>query len=149
MAALLNSNFPARVYYVSQGGFATHFGQKNTHPGLMKQWSEAVKAFHDDLVRLKQDDRVLMLTFSEFGRRVKENFSQGTDHGVAGPVFAYGTPVAGGVIGKHPSLTDLDKGDLKTAIDFRRIYSGIARDWMGVDPGPVVGGDFEPLSLLG
>ncbi len=149
VAALINSNFPARVYYVSQGGFDTHFGQKNTHPGLMKEWSEAVKAFHDDLVRLKQDHRVLMLTFSEFGRRVKENFSQGTDHGVAGPVFAYGTPVAGGVIGKHPSLTDLDKGDLKTAIDFRRIYAGIARDWIGVDPGAVVGGDFEPLSLLG
>ena len=114
----------------------------------MKAWSEAVKAFHDDLVHLKQDHRVLMLTFSEFGRRVKENFSQGTDHGVAGPVFLYGSPVAGGVIGDHPSLSDLDKGDLKPATDFRRLYAGIARDWMEVDPAVVVGDEFEPLSLL-
>ena len=102
-----------------------------------------------DLVRLKQDHRVLMLTFSEFGRRVKENFSQGTDHGVAGPVFLYGSPVAGGVVGDHPSLTDLDQGDLKHATDFRRIYAGIAKDWMGVDPAQVVGGEFSPLSLFG
>ncbi len=148
VAALINADFPARVYYVSQGGFDTHFGQKNAHPGLMSEWSQAVKAFHEDLVRLKQDDRVLMLTFSEFGRRVRENFSQGTDHGVAGPVFLYGTPVAGGVIGQHPSLTDLDKGDLKATRDFRTIYAGIARDWMKVDPEKVVSGDFEPLSFL-
>ena len=68
VAALINAGFPARVYYVSQAGFDTHFGQKNAHPGLMTEWSQAVKAFHDDLVRLKQDHRVLMLTFSEFGR---------------------------------------------------------------------------------
>jgi uncharacterized protein (DUF1501 family) len=148
VAALINADFPARVYYVSQGGFDTHFGQRNAHPGLMTEWSAAVKAFHDDLIRLKQDHRVLMLTFSEFGRRVKENFSQGTDHGVAGPVFLYGTPVAGGVIGDHPSLTDLDKGDLKSATDFRTIYAGIARDWMEVDPGSVIGKEFEPLSFL-
>ena len=114
----------------------------------MKEWSQAVKAFHDDLVRLKQDRRVLMLTFSEFGRRVKENASQGTDHGVAGPVFLYGTPVAGGVIGDHPSLTDLDKGDLKSGTDFRTIYAGIARDWMKVDPARIIGDEFKPLSFL-
>ena len=148
VAALINANFPARVYYVSQAGFDTHFGQKNAHPKLMKDWSQAVKAFHDDLVRLKQDHRVLMLSFSEFGRRVKENFSQGTDHGVAGPVFLYGTPVAGGVIGDHPSLTDLDKGDLKPATDFRTIYAGIARDWMQVDPAMVIGKEFTPISFL-
>jgi uncharacterized protein (DUF1501 family) len=148
VAALIDADFPARVYYVSQGGFDTHFGQKNAHPGLMKEWSQAVKAFHEDLVRLKQDHRVLMVTFSEFGRRVKENFSQGTDHGVAGPVFLYGTPVAGGVAGDHPSLTDLDKGDLKSATDFRTIYAGIARDWMEVDPAKVVGEEFKPLSFL-
>ena len=79
-AALINASFPARVYYMSQTGFDTHFGQKSAHPGLMTEWSQAVKAFHDDLVRLNQDHRVVMLTFSEFGRRVKENFSQGTDN---------------------------------------------------------------------
>jgi uncharacterized protein (DUF1501 family) len=68
---------------------------------------------------------------------------------VAGPVFVYGTPVAGGVVGDHPSLTDLDKGDLKPAIDFRSIYAGIARDWIGVDPAEVIEGEFTPLSLLG
>jgi uncharacterized protein (DUF1501 family) len=148
VAALINSGFPARVYYVSQGGFDTHFGQKNVHSGLMTEWSQAAKAFHDDLVRLKQDHRVLMLTFSEFGRRVKENFSQGTDHGVAGPVFVYGTPVKGGVIGDHPSLTDLDKGDLKSSTDFRSVYTSIARDWMGVDPAKVINEKFKPLSIL-
>ena len=148
VAALINADFPARVYYVSQGGFDTHFGQQNVHPGLMAEWSQAVKAFHDDLVRLKQDHRVLMLTFSEFGRRVKENFSQGTDHGVAGPVFLYGTPVAGGVIGDHPSLSDLNKGDLKSATDFRTIYAGIAQDWMEVDPARVIGEQFKPLPFL-
>lgn len=91
---------------------------------------------------------MLLLTFSEFGRRVKENFSLGTDHGVAGPVFAYGTPVAGGVIGDHPSLTDLDKGDLKSAVDFRDVYAGIVRDWIGVDPAKVIGEEFRPISLL-
>lgn len=148
VAALINADFPARVYYVSQGGYDTHFGQKNVHPGLMTEWSQAVKAFHDDLLRMKQDHRVLMLTFSEFGRRVKENFSQGTDHGVAGPVFVYGTPVKGGVVGKHPSLTDLEKGDLKSATDFRKIYAGIAKDWMEVDPAKVIGKEFKPLPIL-
>lgn len=148
VAALINADFPARVYYVSQGGYDTHFGQRNTHPNLLTEWSESVKAFHEDLVRMKQDERVLMLTFSEFGRRVRENFSQGTDHGVAGPAFVYGTPVAGGVVGDHPSLTDLEGGDLKYSIDFRSIYAGIARDWMEVDPTAVVGGDFSPLALI-
>jgi uncharacterized protein (DUF1501 family) len=92
VASLINADFPARVYYVSQGGYDTHYGQTNVHGKLMTEWSQAVKAFHDDLVRLKQDHRVLMLSFSEFGRRVKENYSLGTDHGVAGPVFLYGTP---------------------------------------------------------
>lgn len=148
VAALINSDFPARVCYVSQGGYDTHFGQKNSHPGLMAEWSQAAKAFHDDLVRLKQDHRVLMLTFSEFGRRVKENFSQGTDHGVAGPVFLYGSPVKGDIVGEHPSLTELDNGDLKSAIDFRSIYAGIARDWMGVDPAKVVEEKVEPLGFI-
>ena len=114
----------------------------------MKEWAESVKVFHEEMVRLKQDHRVLMLTFSEFGRRVRENFSQGTDHGVAGPAFLYGSPVKGGVIGKHPSFTDLDKGDLKSSIDFRSIYAGIAKDWMQVDPSKVVEGDFEPLKFV-
>lgn len=148
VAALIKAKFPARVYYVSLGGFDTHFGQKNVHPGLMTQWSEAVKTFHDELTVMDQDHRVLILSFSEFGRRVKENFSQGTDHGVAGPVFLYGTAVAGGVIGEHPSLTDLDKGDLKSSADFRTIYAGIARDWMQADPAKVVGEQFKPLSFL-
>ena len=148
VAALINADFPARVYYVAQGGYDTHFGQKNTHPNLMKEWAESVKVFHEEMVRLKQDHRVLMLTFSEFGRRVRENFSQGTDHGVAGPAFLYGSPVKGGVIGKHPSFTDLDKGDLKSSIDFRSIYAGIAKDWMQVDPSKVVEGDFESLKFV-
>ena len=113
VAALIQGGFPAQVYYLALGGFDTHFNQAAVQPKLMTQWGGAVKAFWTDLKRQKLDHRVVILTFSEFGRRTAENYSKGTDHGAAGPMFVYGTPVKGGIYGKHPSLTDLDQGDLK------------------------------------
>ena len=148
VAALIDQGFPAHVYYVSLGGFDTHFNQASAHTNLMKQWSSAVKAFWTDLKRLKQDRRVVIMTFSEFGRRTAENYSKGTDHGVAGPMFVYGSPVVGGVYGKHPSLTDLDKGDLKMSVDFRRVYATILKDWLRMDPGKTLKGEWETLPLF-
>jgi uncharacterized protein (DUF1501 family) len=93
-------------------------------------------------------ERVVLLCFSEFGRRVEENGSQGTDHGTAGPVFLAGPPVRGGLVGDTPRLLDLEHGDLKMGVDFRRVYAGVLRDWLGLSPRAALGGDFEPLPLF-
>jgi len=90
----------------------------------------------------------VVLAFSEFGRRVQENGSGGTDHGVAGPVFLAGSAVQGGFFGEHPSLSDLDQGDLKMSIDFRRVYATILKDWLGIEPAPVLGGTYAPAELF-
>ena len=94
------------------------------------------------------DQRVVVLAFSEFGRRVQENGSAGTDHGVAGPVFLAGAPVRGGLIGKHPSLSDLDQGDLKPSIDFRRIYATLLNRWLGADSQAILSQAFDALPCL-
>jgi uncharacterized protein (DUF1501 family) len=88
------------------------------------------------------------MTFSEFGRRAKENGSKGTDHGSAAPMLLVGGKVKAGAIGEHPSLTDLDDGNLKFATDFRRVYAGVLKDWLGLDPVPVVGDKFPPVPLF-
>jgi uncharacterized protein (DUF1501 family) len=92
--------------------------------------------------------RVALLAFSEFGRRVKENASRGTDHGAAAPVFVCGGQVQAGVKGKYPSLTDLDDGDLKFHTDYRRIYAALLKDWLKVDPLPILGDGHKPLELF-
>jgi uncharacterized protein (DUF1501 family) len=88
------------------------------------------------------------LAFSEFGRRLEENASEGTDHGVAGPLFLAGAPLAGGLVGEHPSLTDLDSGDLKASIDFRQVYATLLNEWLNVSPRAVLGEEFDRLSIL-
>jgi uncharacterized protein (DUF1501 family) len=92
---------------------------------------------------------VLVLAFSEFGRTVKENASGGTDHGTTGPVFLAGPGVKSGLIGTAPSLTDLQDGEPKMTVDFRRVYGTVLREWLGLDPNAAVGGTFEPLPLFG
>jgi uncharacterized protein (DUF1501 family) len=89
-----------------------------------------------------------VLCFSEFGRRVAENASQGTDHGTAGPVFLAGPRVRAGLVGDTPRLLDLENGDLKMGVDFRRVYAGVLHDWLGLPPRTALGGDFEPLPLF-
>jgi uncharacterized protein (DUF1501 family) len=91
---------------------------------------------------------VLVLSFSEFGRRVKENGSRGTDHGVAGPMFLFGSQVQGGLYGEHPSLTELVNGDLDMAVDFRRVYATVLDGWLAASSQQVLGETFEPLDLL-
>lgn len=149
VAQLIDAGLSTRVFYLTLGGFDTHSQQSNAHGALLRQLGDAVKAFHDDLKARGHGDRVLTLCFSEFGRRVRENATRGTDHGAAAPLFLAGNPVRAGVHGKHPSLTDLDDGDLKHHTDFRRVYAAVLEDWLGLPSREVLGGTFDPLNVVG
>ena len=146
VAAMIAANLPTRVYYVSLGGFDTHANQPGRHDRLLAEYARGVRAFWDDLRRLGHAERTLMMSFSEFGRRVAQNGSNGTDHGAAAPMFLFGPSVKPGVLGTHPSLTDLDNGDLKFTADFRAVYATVLQDWLKEDPTPILGGrDTLPL----
>ncbi len=148
IARLLKGGFGSRIYYTSQSGYDTHAAQIQTHFGLLSELSGALKAFLDDLAAAKLADRVVVVCFSEFGRRVAENGSSGTDHGTAGPVLLAGPGVQAGVAGKYPSLTDLDDGDLKCTVDFRQIYATLLDNWLGLNSKAALGGHFASLGLL-
>lgn len=148
VAAMIRGELPTRVYYVSLGGFDTHAGERARHDNLMKQFAQGVRAFWQDMERQKNDQRVLMMTFSEFGRRVAQNASGGTDHGTAAPMFLFGSSVKAGVIGKHPSLTNLDQGDLRFTTDFRSVYGSILQNWLDASAPAVLGGNFPTLPIV-
>jgi len=148
VAAMIRAGLPTRVYYVTLGGFDTHSAQPGTHANLLSSLASSLKAFYEDLKKQGNDARVLTMTFSEFGRRVGQNASNGTDHGTAAPMFLAGPMVRPGVIGNHPSLTDLDEGDLKYALDFRSVYAGILQDWLKSPIEPVLGGPVRPALLI-
>jgi uncharacterized protein (DUF1501 family) len=148
IAAMINGGLPTRVYYVSLGSFDTHAQERNTHDRLMQQLAEGLAAFWADLSAQKNDDRVLMMTFSEFGRRVEQNASGGTDHGAAAPMLLFSKSIHPGLIGKHPSLKDLDQGDLKYAIDFRSVYAGVLEKWLQTPAVPILGPGFDPLAIV-
>ena len=120
----------ARVYYLIQPGYDTHALQLPTQATLLGEFSRSIRAFLDDLAAAKLADRVLLMAFSEFGRRPDENGSLGTDHGTAGPLFLAGTRVKAGLIGETPRLGELVDGDLKWSIDFRRIYATLLDQWL-------------------
>ncbi len=150
VARLIDSGLETRIYYVSLDGFDTHANQRQTHANLMTELSESVTAFINDLATRGHLDRTTVLMFSEFGRRVKENASLGTDHGAAAPLFLAGgrlrTP---GVVGKHPSLADLDReGDLKFHTDFRSVYAAILSDRLGASAREVLGAEHSALPLF-
>ncbi|MDB5385235.1 MAG: hypothetical protein JWM11_881 [Planctomycetaceae bacterium] len=147
VAQLIDAEVSERIYFTALGGFDTHADQPLFHGNLLTELSESLAAFHADLKHHGHDKRVVVLTFSEFGRRVKENGSKGTDHGAAGPVFLSGGAVKGGVHGAHPSLTDLDDGDLKFHTDFRSIYATLLDDWLGVSSRELLGEQFPKLGL--
>jgi uncharacterized protein (DUF1501 family) len=131
------------------GGFDTHANQKVNQDKLFGQMGDAVEAFMQDLANMKRQDDVTIMTFSEFGRRVKQNGSNGTDHGTAEPMFIIGNSVQGGMYGTYPSLSDLDNnGDLKFNADFRSVYAGILRDVVGADPAPILAGSYDPLAVI-
>lgn len=148
VARLLKAGLGARVFYTVQSGYDTHSGQSNTHFGLLSELGGAVKAFVDDLAAAKLADRVVVMGFSEFGRRVAENSSAGTDHGTAGLVFLAGPGVRSGVHGRMPSLTDLVDGDPRFTTDFRRVYASILEQWLGLPSRPALGAAFEPMTLF-
>ena len=148
LARLIKVGVGARVYYTTQGSYDTHYSQLFTHSNLLFEFSGAVKAFLDDMAAAKLADRVTVLAFSEFGRRVQENGSAGTDHGTAGPVFLAGPGVKPGLVGTTPSLTDLQDGDLKVGLDFRRVYASVLEDWLGLPSETALAGKFERLPLF-
>jgi uncharacterized protein (DUF1501 family) len=148
IARLLKTGLPARVYYTSQGGYDTHAGQLPTHANLLSELGDAVKAFLDDLAAARLDERVAVLTFSEFGRQVRENASAGTDHGTAAPVFLAGARVQSGVVGTAPSLLDLVGNAPKMTMDFRRVYAAVLESWLGLPSREALAGAFEPLPLF-
>src|SRR5262249_21093522 len=150
VARLIKADTGTRVFYTRQPGYDTHAAQFGSHFQLLSNLASALQAFHDDLKAAKLAARVCVLAFSEFGRTVKENGSAGTDHGTSAPVFLTGPCVKGGVHGTTPSLTDLDPkhGDLRTHVDFRRVYATVLSDWLGLSAEPVVGKGFEKIELF-
>jgi uncharacterized protein (DUF1501 family) len=151
VAKMIRAGLRTRVYYVTHGSFDTHAGQggaNGRHAQLLAQFAQAVNAFYNDLDAQHAADRVLTMSFSEFGRRVSQNASQGTDHGTAAPMMLFGPMVRAGVIGAQPSLADLDQGDLKYAIDFRSVYAGILDDWLQADSETVLEGKYRPAQII-
>jgi uncharacterized protein (DUF1501 family) len=148
VAQLIGGGMPSRVYYVSLGGFDTHANQAGAHERQLAVFDQAVGAFCRDMQAQGNFDRVLLLTFSEFGRRVAQNASGGTDHGAAAPLFLFGGGLDGGLVGQHPSLTKLERGDLVHHIDFRSVYATLLEDWLKTPPVPVLGRGFSRLSLF-
>ena len=152
VSGMIRAGMKTRVYFVSLGGFDTHAGQggaNGRHANLMNQLGGSVRAFYRDLQAQGNDGRVLTMCFSEFGRRVGQNASGGTDHGTAAPVMLFGPMVQSGVLTPHPSMSDLDDGDLKYTVDFRTIYAGILEDWMGNGRSrEVLGGRFRAAPVI-
>jgi uncharacterized protein (DUF1501 family) len=151
VAALIHAGMPTRLYYVSYQGnaFDTHVQQADLHARLLMYTADAVRGFMEDIKRIGRADDVAVMMFTEFGRRVEENGSLGTDHGTATPMFVIGKAVNGGLYGQHPSLTDLDDGNMKMTTDFRRVYATMIEEWLGYrDTRLVLKGRFEPLGVF-
>ncbi len=154
VAACVKAGFGASVYYLIHGGtegngsYDTHVQQLPTHQLLLWELASAYRAFFDDLQRARLSERVVLLTFSEFGRRVEENASGGTDHGTAAPVLIAGGAVRGGLVGRTPNLNNLEDGNLKISTDFRQVYATILEQWLGLDDKTVLGSKYDKLPLF-
>jgi uncharacterized protein (DUF1501 family) len=150
VARLIAGGLPTRVFYVSQGGYDTHTGQRGGQDARLRELGDAVKAFTDDLTSMGEFDRVMIMTFSEFGRRVHENGSQGTDHGAAAPMFLVGSKLKAGLLGAEPSLApaDLKDGDIQYNTDFRSVYASILESWLHTASTPVLGRQFPTLPII-
>ncbi|MCY2977299.1 MAG: DUF1501 domain-containing protein [Planctomycetota bacterium] len=145
ISRLILAGIKTQVYYVTLDGFDTHANQLAAHASLVRQWSDALTAFHKRLADAGDSDRVLVFTFSEFGRRVTENASQGTDHGAAAPAYLSGPNLGVSMLGEQPNLSDLDDGDVKFHTDFRCVYATILEDWLGLPSKNVLLGDYPKL----
>jgi uncharacterized protein (DUF1501 family) len=147
-AQIVGSKLGTRVLYVQHGSFDTHVTQKQTQERLLTDFASSIAAFYQDLAAHGHDKRVLTMTFSEFGRRVPENASRGTDHGEAAPVFLIGGGVKGGLYGRHPDLNRLNAGNLAFTTDFRQVYATVLERWLGRPSAAIVGGTFPTLAAL-
>jgi uncharacterized protein (DUF1501 family) len=149
VAQLIQRGLGTRLFYLALDGFDTHSEQKPAHQNLMQDLGQAIATLFFTLQATGHDKRVLVMTYSEFGRRVQENGSKGTDHGAGSSMFVVGPAVKGGAVGKHPSLSDLDAGDLKHHTDFRRVYATLLDQWLGCDSKALLlGTKYEHLPLL-
>jgi uncharacterized protein (DUF1501 family) len=148
VAQIVGSNLGTKVIYVEHGSFDTHVNQKATQNLLLGQFSDAIAAFYDDLAAHGNDRRVLTLTFSEFGRRIEENGSRGTDHGEASPLFMIGGGVKGGLYGTAPDLAATNMGNVRFTVDFRSVYATVLERWLGRPSVPVLNGEFVQLPIL-
>ena len=148
ISQLLMASPQTRVVYFSHGGFDTHSRQKDAHAKLMQEFSDAVLAFQREMEAAGLDKKVTLLVFSEFGRRVEENGSLGTDHGEAAPMFLIGSRVKGGFHGPNPDLANLSRGDVPWKTDFRSVYATTLENWLGNDAGLVLGSEFPTLDLI-
>jgi len=150
-AQLIDAGMGARIFYVAIDGFDTHANQggvQGTHANLLGQVSGAIAAFYKDLAARGHKDRLLVMTFSEFGRRAKENGSKGTDHGSGAPMMLVGGKVKPGLVGEHPDLAKLEMGNLKHSIDFREVYAAVLDQWLGVSSKEVMEGEFKPAAIF-
>jgi uncharacterized protein (DUF1501 family) len=153
VARLIQAEVGIRIYFVELGGggiggFDNHANQRGNHGALLREMSESIAAFVADLQRQQRLSKLLLMTFSEFGRTVTENGRRGTDHGAAAPLFLVGGELKGGLVGPHPSLTDLDQDALKFRIDYRRVYATVLQNWLGYDARTILGGDYTPVDVL-
>jgi uncharacterized protein (DUF1501 family) len=147
-AQLIAVDVGTSIFYVSIGGFDTHAAQPGMHAGLLRTFDHAVDGFFQDIENVGKLADVTLVTFSEFGRRVAQNGSSGTDHGAAAPMFVMGGSLNSGLHGTHPSLTDLQEGDLKMNVDFRSVYATILEDWLFINSNSILEGAFPQLDLF-
>jgi uncharacterized protein (DUF1501 family) len=149
IAELIRRNFGTRVFYVQKDGFDTHSDQAMMHQNLLQEVADGITQFLDQLKQSGDDQRVRVMTFSEFGRRAGENSSKGTDHGSGSCLFVAGPKMKkGGLIGKHPDLKNLDSGDVRWHTDFRRLYATLLDHWLGCDSKVVLAGEYQHLDEL-
>jgi uncharacterized protein (DUF1501 family) len=147
-AQLIDADLGARIFYVALDNFDTHATQLPTQAALLQELSAGMTAFYKDMAARGHKDRIAMMTFSEFGRRARENGSHGTDHGSAAPMLLVGGKVRAGLVGKHPSLTELEMGNLKHHTDFRQVYAAVLERWLGVPAREVLGDGFPPVEVF-
>jgi uncharacterized protein (DUF1501 family) len=149
IASLIFSDINTKVYYVSLGSFDTHVAQEGQQKRLFTELNDAVKAFTDDLKKNNRFNDVLLMTFSEFGRRVAQNASGGTDHGTANNMFLIGGGLKQkGVLNALPDLADLNEGDLKHKVDFKNVYATVLNKWLGADDKTILGKKFDYMDFI-
>ncbi|WP_139490519.1 DUF1501 domain-containing protein [Brevibacillus dissolubilis] len=147
-AAIIKGGLDTQIIYTQMNGYDEHASENSSHPKLLSQLDQAISFFYHDLAQNKLADNVVIMMFSEFGRRLKENSSVGTDHGTSGPVFLIGNPVKGGLHGEHPSLAKLVNGDLPYTVDFRSVYATVIDKWLGGAHQDILGKRFEVLPVF-